>query len=612
MNYFKLLCVLSFFLEQAFSSTCIAMDTNPLEDPNTLNIKKRNIKPLVLTSNSSVAPPTPQQIFDKLPKMQEIYYFNRSSGSQVTTSISSLSQVEGDDIYYYYLVLQNFYLNPVDLWDGKYVCDLFSYPYILGEDVFITDCSPESTQLTTSVTSGVSQTVSLSAGYMQKLGFTVTGGYSGTISNSTEHPVPDLRVSLNKPPNNDIVYSYTNYPNLAAVRWVFQLTNESIISNATLTVGAQSIWKVKKSALVAKTPSGFQLCMQDTQRNFHRLKINGKDFIESPSDPIPDPKLIIAYGGVGGGKRNLIHSISSTDGVSWKQERERTFPGVLNRDGTHSPALASFKNNLYCAVDGITDKVYVHSTVDGESWLPSYPVDSLTISYSPSLASFNQPTTDWLYLAAHKSASASPTGEIWYSSTSNGKDWNPWEQISTISNANSSPSLFVFNTKLCCAYLLKNGSVMCTANSMQDTEGNYPWGEAQAIPGVKVGGAEAPSFAVFNDKLYCAYQNDRGELYYTSSPKDSPPQNPPSKDSTSEILSWNDPQSIPGVKITSAPALSVFDNRLYCVYQKYGQLWYTSTDGKFWNVKGTRGIDSQIKWVSSTTPPAIATFAINQ
>ncbi|MEV0410658.1 hypothetical protein AB0I68_07530 [Streptomyces sp. NPDC050448] len=103
---------------------------------------------------------------------------------------------------------------------------------------------------------------------------------------------------------------------------------------------------------------------------------------------------------------------------------------------------------------------------------------------------------------------------------------------------------------------------------------------------------EAPALAVFRDDLYCIYQGsgDDPELWWTAHRADG---------------SWSEDQPFPAHHTLGSPALAVFQDRLYCAHRGGSGDWsmaLTSYDGGTWSP------DLPIPHAESVYGPALAVF----
>ncbi|MEO3756351.1 hypothetical protein [Streptomyces sp. B6B3] len=95
------------------------------------------------------------------------------------------------------------------------------------------------------------------------------------------------------------------------------------------------------------------------------------------------------------------------------------------------------------------------------------------------------------------------------------------------------------------------------------------WSDPMRIPNQS--SKAAPAIAVFNDRLYCLYKaSDGPELRCISF----------------DGTSWSKSEKIPGQKTSTGPGLAVFNDTLYCVYQASDmdpEMYWTTFDGESWS-----------------------------
>ncbi|MFI5619629.1 hypothetical protein [Streptomyces sp. NPDC051567] len=104
--------------------------------------------------------------------------------------------------------------------------------------------------------------------------------------------------------------------------------------------------------------------------------------------------------------------------------------------------------------------------------------------------------------------------------------------------------------------------------------------------------SETPALAVFRDDLYCVYQGrgDNPDLWWTAHRADG---------------GWSEDQSFPAHHTLGSPALAVFQDRLYCAHRGGSGDWgiaLTSSDGGTWTP------DRPIPHAGSVYGPALAVF----
>ena len=151
----------------------------------------------------------------------------------------------------------------------------------------------------------------------------------------------------------------------------------------------------------------------------------------------------------------------------------------------------------------------------------------------------------------------------------------------------SSPSFAVFNGRLYAAFQANDPSHILFVTSSTDGV-SFP--AATGHPAVTMG--SAPALAVFNNRLYVAFQaNDPSHLLFLASSADG--------------VNFSQATGFPGISIGSAPALAAFNNQLFVAFEANDSghaLWTgASTDGV--NFSTTPYYNMQ-----TNTSPALAAF----
>jgi hypothetical protein len=205
--------------------------------------------------------------------------------------------------------------------------------------------------------------------------------------------------------------------------------------------------------------------------------------------------------------------------------------------------------------------VAVGSSPDGVNWTINsdlVPASAL----APSLAGFDNGVNTQLY-CAYVAGNNTPggtgtgTGAVLVSSTADGVNWagNTFRESDggpTIGYTNigqqspSAPSLAVFNNQLYCAFIGTDASqpvLVCSTADGVDWTGYTNIGQQSP---------SAPSLAVFNNQLYCAFvaDNGTGTVLVASSP---------------DGVNWTGDTNI-GQLSATAPSLAVFNGQLYCAF----------------------------------------------
>jgi hypothetical protein len=157
--------------------------------------------------------------------------------------------------------------------------------------------------------------------------------------------------------------------------------------------------------------------------------------------------------------------------------------------------------------------------------------------------------------------------------------------------ASASPALALFNGKLYLAYQGYGNHSSELWYTTCDVRSGAPSWSTTSIHIPYIGMSESPSLAVFNGKLYCAHQGGahNSELWYAT---------------TSDGVNWRDTQ-IPNIGMSESPSLAVFNGKLYCAHQggaHNSELWYaTTSDGVNWT-------DTHILHIGMSGSPSLAVF----
>jgi hypothetical protein len=182
-------------------------------------------------------------------------------------------------------------------------------------------------------------------------------------------------------------------------------------------------------------------------------------------------------------------------------------------------------------------------TENGSSWVPQQPVSGVGTSHTPSLTYFHTRLTsshiDGLFMAWK---GARDDSGIYWSHTDDGASWAPQQRVQD-AGTNRGPSLAVFNGRLFMAW-----------KGVGDDSGIYwshtdrglapqDWAAQHRVP--DVGTSEAPSLAVFNDRLFMVWKGvgDDSGIYWSS---------------TLDGASWAPQQRVPGVGTSDGPSLAAF------------------------------------------------------
>lgn len=276
---------------------------------------------------------------------------------------------------------------------------------------------------------------------------------------------------------------------------------------------------------------------------------------------------------------------------------EQKMAKVFSEDG---PSLAGFQDKLFCvARGGGSDQSLWWMSFDG-SWSTYQQIPrpgggaGPWSASAPALAVFQNK----LY-CVHRGQG--PDQSLWWF-TFDGNNWSLDQQIPSPGGgagpwSATGVGLAVFQNKLYCVH---RGSGDNQELWWFSFDGNN-WSADQRIPGPGGGpgpwSAGAPALAVFQNKLYCVHRGsgDNQELWWF----------------TFDGNNWSTDQRIPGVGSVygpwsaSGPGLAVFQNKLYCVHRGSGDnqyLWWFSFDGNNWS----RDIENS--GATSAYQPGIAVY----
>jgi GH18 family chitinase len=283
-------------------------------------------------------------------------------------------------------------------------------------------------------------------------------------------------------------------------------------------------------------------------------------------------------------------------GIRWSKDQQ-LMTGA-RKDGTvgttKTPALAMFKNVLYCVHEGHAQDGYLwYTTFDGMTWSKDQQIKTgpqktgnvgISKTGAPALTVFQ----DTLYCLHEGRKPDDPDdldGYLWYT-TFDGTTWSEDKQLRTGPKGDGnvgtsgSPALIVFQDTLYCLHEghAQDGYLWYT------TFDGTTWSKDQQIKtgdrkDGNVGTSGAPGLAIFQDTLYCVHEGFRqnGYLWYT----------------TFDGMTWSKDQQIKTgdrkngtVGTSGAPGLAIFQDTLYCVHEGHAQdgyLWYTTFDGMTWS-----------------------------
>jgi hypothetical protein len=247
-----------------------------------------------------------------------------------------------------------------------------------------------------------------------------------------------------------------------------------------------------------------------------------------------------------------------------------------------APALATLGSKLFCAFTSNDSRMalYASDSTGGQTWtVPARDCGGMQMSTAVMAAVLNNK----IYCVYAAPDLQNPA--LCMTCSSDGVRWASPQRFPNIQIAASflpvgGPALTAFNGKLWCAFRAAglDSSLFITNSDGQMNSGSWatPWrasgsGSAQML----ISGR--PALAAFMNQLVCVFQaNDQsGNMYFTTS---------------TDGVNWTPAQQVADIKMGSDPALAVFQKRLYCAYQggqSYsGPLCLTSSnDGQGWTAE---------------------------
>lgn len=261
--------------------------------------------------------------------------------------------------------------------------------------------------------------------------------------------------------------------------------------------------------------------------------------------------------------------------TGWSQAE--LIPNSSNAYGTTgAPALAVYDGVLYCARQGRGNSGWTWcGTFDGTNWSDDALIpgsdNAYGVSGSPALCAYN----GLLYCIRQ---GRGDSGNM-YCGTFDGTSWSDDALLPSSNNPfrlSGSPALAVFNDLLYCAFedAGDEGWVYCT------TFDGRNWSPAVLIPNSNnaYGTSGTPALAVFGDRLFCARQG-RGDSGWTwCSWLDG------------DGDGWADDMLIPdddnAYGMSGSPALAAHNDLLYCLRQgrgDSGDMYCGTYDGNSWS-----------------------------
>ncbi|MFF3091609.1 hypothetical protein ACFVRB_42205 [Streptomyces nojiriensis] len=266
---------------------------------------------------------------------------------------------------------------------------------------------------------------------------------------------------------------------------------------------------------------------------------------EAPALAVFRDDLYCVYEG-SGDDPDLWWTAHRADG---SRSEDQPFPG---HHTLGSPALAVFQDRLYCAHRGGSgDWGMSLTSYDGDAWTPDRPVPDAESVYGPALAVFR----DALHLAYADAAQ-----RIMVTTSRDGRSWTPPEPVPGCATTRS-PALAVYDGNLHLLYgNPKDGAIHWTR--LRGTT----WTSEGALPGHRT--RSNIGLAVFDGKLMCVHRDPaRQQLWW----------------SAFDGSGWSTDTAMPGHSSKYGPALAVYRDRtgtrdqLLCVHRGHGQRFVTAT-----------------------------------
>ncbi|MEV7279339.1 hypothetical protein [Streptomyces sp. NPDC093111] len=243
------------------------------------------------------------------------------------------------------------------------------------------------------------------------------------------------------------------------------------------------------------------------------------------------------------------------------------------RYASETPALAVFREDLYCVYQGRGDDPDLWWTAhraDG-GWSDDRPFPSHHTLGSPALAVYE----DRLY-CAHRGGSGAWGMAL---TAFDGESWGPDLPVPRAESVYG-PALAVFQGALHLAYAAADQRIMITSS-----RDGRAWTAPEAVPGCAT--TRSPALVVYDDALHLLHGNPKDGAIHWSRRRDT---------------AWISEGPIPGHRTRSNIGLAVFDGRLVCVHRDPARqrLRWSSYDGTRWSA------DAELPDHSSKYGPALA------
>ncbi|MER7049623.1 Kelch repeat-containing protein [Streptomyces jumonjinensis] len=246
----------------------------------------------------------------------------------------------------------------------------------------------------------------------------------------------------------------------------------------------------------------------------------------------------------------LAHATGGWSGRSLPWPRAKT-PGA--------PALALHNGNLYCAVRGGDNKVYVSRRETSGTWSAFGAVPGLATNTPPALASYN----GQLYLAVKQQSSDNNNGRAWVASSDRGDAWSPGITHDYIRTA---PALAVHQGRLWLAAFGGTDGVSLLVGS-RGTGGSWEWLKEHTAHKSQY----APAMTMFQNRLHLAYRDSDSQVCFTVR-----------DDAFNASPRWAAAGRLSGTT-PNGPALAVVGTQLHCAVRGGDDnIWHCTNAGTGW------------------------------
>ena len=288
----------------------------------------------------------------------------------------------------------------------------------------------------------------------------------------------------------------------------------------------------------------------------------------------------------GASDNNLYYSqiIPNNNNCTALQKQIKLFDGSTPQS-SKSPTQVFFQNKLYIIYKAGSSNDVLYSYYDGVSWRGDIRISiggkNISSSEAPTAVVFENK----LYIIYKAGAST----DVYYSYF-DGVSWRGDKRISigtNIISTNKSPTAVVFNNRLYIVYkAFSSNNVYYSSASLGSDGVSLVWsGDIKIITtnGTKIQTSQAPSVAVFNNRIYAVYKaGSSNDVYYSSASLGS--------DGLSLVWIGDTRISINGTNIqtSQAPSVTVFNNSLYVAYKGGSSeyIYYSSFDDQVWRGNG--------------------------